>query len=155
MIFCTACAKRWGRRRTRKAAFTLWIDSSEKEALGTLRRALNDLRNALSASGSDEWVLSERVGLHWNADAPYRLDVQEYEQLMQRATVSALQQAIALYTGDLLADWDDEWAFVERERLRQHRLRRLARLSGRWSGSMERRPTANHSHQGDVCCRVT
>lgn len=110
-------------------AFTLWIDSSEKEALGTLRRALSDLRNALSALGPDEWVLGDRIGLRWNGEAPYWLDVQEYELLTQRATAAALQQAVALYTGDLLVAWDDEWVLVERERLRQIQLHALRQLS--------------------------
>jgi non-specific serine/threonine protein kinase len=100
-------------------AFKLWLDSPEKEALGTLRRALSELRAALPEWPVGEWIIDAPDGLRWNLDAPYWLDVEAYERLIEQATPATLHEAISLYVGDLLVDFDDEWLLVERERLRQ------------------------------------
>lgn len=102
-----------------EVAFKLWLDSPEKEALGTLRRALSELRAALPEWPAGEWIVESPDGLRWNLDAPYWLDVEAYERLIEQPTSARLQEAIPLYTGDLLVDFDDEWLLVERERLRQ------------------------------------
>jgi predicted ATPase/DNA-binding SARP family transcriptional activator len=111
-----------------RIAFALWPDSSEPEALGTLRRALSDLRAALPPPAAGDWVSVDRGVLRWNVDRAYRLDIEAFERLIQQATPAALHDAVALYTGDLLADLDDEWVLVERERLRQMQLLAVLRL---------------------------
>jgi DNA-binding SARP family transcriptional activator len=109
------------------AAFTLWPDQPEKDALGALRRALSDLRATLP--GDQEWITATRSDLRWNLSAPYWLDVEAYGRLNAQNAPATLHDAIALYTGDLLAGWDDEWLLVERERLRQAQLDALRRLA--------------------------
>ncbi|MGH9173655.1 MAG: AfsR/SARP family transcriptional regulator, partial [Vicinamibacterales bacterium] len=107
-------------------AFTLWPDTLEARALGTLRRALSDLRAALP--GPEEWLVVTDTALGWNSEAPYWLDIDAFEQSIREGTPSALHAAIDLYAGDLLATWDDEWLTTERERLRQLQLDALRRL---------------------------
>jgi hypothetical protein len=84
-------------------AFKLWLDSPEKEALGALRRALSELRTALPKLPASEWIVEAHAGLRWNLDAPYRLDVEAYERLIEQTTPAALHEAISLYMGDLRA----------------------------------------------------
>jgi DNA-binding SARP family transcriptional activator len=110
-----------------RIAFSTWPDSTEKEALGTLRRALSDLRTALPPR-DDQWIIAEGGDLRWNPDSPYWLDIERFECLVGQATPAALHDAVALQAGDLLAEWDDEWVQVERERLRQMQFSALRQL---------------------------
>lgn len=108
-------------------AFALWPDSTEKEAQGALRRALNELRAGLPLA-EKERIIAAHGELVWNSDLPYWLDVEEFERLVRRETASALHEAIGLYIGDLVPELDDEWLIVERERLRQLHLNALLQL---------------------------
>jgi DNA-binding SARP family transcriptional activator len=111
-----------------QVAFALWPDSSEPEALGTLRRALSDIRAALPPPEAGEWISVTRSALRWSNDAVYSLDVEAFERSIQQATPAALHDAVALYAGDLLVDLDDDWVLVERERLRQVQFLAVLRL---------------------------
>ncbi len=111
------------------AAFTLWPDNTETESLGALRRSLSELRAALPAADGREWILTAQGELQWNPDAPYWLDCEEFERGLRQSTPAALHSAINLYTGDLLPELGDEWAVVERERLRQCQLDALAQMA--------------------------
>lgn len=111
------------------AAFTLWPDNTETESLGALRRSLNELRAALPAADGCEWIIAAHGELQWNPDAPYWLDSEEFERGLRQSTPAALHNAINLYTGDLLPELGDEWAVVERERLRQCYFDALAQMA--------------------------
>lgn len=108
-------------------AFALSPDSTEKEALATLRRALNELRADLPPD-EKERIVAARGELVWDCDLPYWLDIEEFERLVRRDTASSLHEAVDLYVGDLLLELDDEWLIVERERLRQLHLNALMEL---------------------------
>jgi non-specific serine/threonine protein kinase len=110
-------------------AFTLWPDQSEKEALGTLRRALSDLRAVLPKSDKHDWIAVTRGELRWNPEADYWLDIEAFERMSREAKPAALEDATTLYTGPLLADWYDDWALIERERFSQMLAETLERLS--------------------------
>jgi non-specific serine/threonine protein kinase len=110
------------------AAFTLWPDDPEKESLGSLRRALNDLRSALPSFARRDWVIATRTELRWNPDSPHWLDIDAFERLSREGNTRALREAVDLYTDDLLVEFDDEWAVIERERLRQLLVESLDRL---------------------------
>jgi DNA-binding SARP family transcriptional activator len=128
-------------------AFALWPDYSEKEALGMLRRALSELRAALPSLIEGEWIVSARGELYWNLYAPYWLDLEVFEQLIRRATPAAFHQAVTLYSGDLLADWDEEWVLVERERLRQRQLNALRQLVAHHRALAEYETALHLAHQ--------
>jgi DNA-binding SARP family transcriptional activator/predicted ATPase len=121
----------------RHLAFTLWPDSTESQALTNLRRELHNLRHALPAA--DRFLSVETQTLQWRPDAPFTLDVADFEQAMasaQQAAAAAnesgrrdaLAKALALYKGDLLPGCYDEWLLTERGRLRQIYLQTLAQL---------------------------
>ncbi len=66
-------------------------------------------------------------------DAPYTLDVADFEQALTRAEQSgeeraALEKAIDRYGGDLLPSCYDDWILPERERLHQAYIRAMERL---------------------------
>jgi predicted ATPase/DNA-binding SARP family transcriptional activator len=106
-------------------AFKLWPDLTEEEALGEARRALYVLRQYLPDS-SVQWIATDRRNVVWNTDAPYLLDVQEYERLCNAGSIA---EAAALYTGDLLETMQGEWLLPEREHLRLTQLRLLENLT--------------------------
>jgi predicted ATPase/DNA-binding SARP family transcriptional activator len=115
-------------------AFLLWPDTSEAQARTNLRQLLHALKQALPQA--DHFVHADAQTLQWRSDAPFRLDVAEFEQALSTAHAAqqqdtaeqqgashalqvALEQAIALYGGDLLPSCYDDWIVPERERLRQ------------------------------------
>ncbi len=98
-----------------QVAFALWPDETEDAARTNLRRHLHYLREALPVR-PEPWVIAGTDDVQWNPAAPVRVDVGEFERLVERRESRA--RAAALYAGDLLPAVDDEWLLVPRERLR-------------------------------------
>jgi len=111
-------------------AFVLWPDTTEAQARANLRQLLHSLKQALPEAA--HFVHADAQTLQWRPEAPYRLDVADFEQALTGADGTehepqrdahaqrvALEQAIALYHGDLLPSCYDDWILPERERLRQ------------------------------------
>ncbi|MGD2177951.1 MAG: BTAD domain-containing putative transcriptional regulator [Anaerolineae bacterium] len=126
-----------------RLAFLFWPDSPEAQALTNLRNLLHRLRHELP--DADHFLHVDRNTLQWRSDAPFELDVARFEQALDRAEKAlrgavngarshrataraALEQAVALYEGDLLPSCYDDWIVPERERLRQAFERALGRL---------------------------
>ena len=72
----------------------------------------------------------------FKADAPYWLDVQQFEQGQADRLAAQQRAALALYQGEFLANFHlrgaavfEEWALVQRERLRLLALGSLASLA--------------------------
>lgn len=111
-----------------RVAFALWPDEPEAIARANLRRHLYHLQRALpSAEPSRPWILSATNHLQWNPEAPYTLDVAEFERLSQ--SDETLADAIACYRGDLLEQLYEDWILYERERLRDQYLTCLSRMA--------------------------
>jgi predicted ATPase/DNA-binding SARP family transcriptional activator len=88
---------------------------------------------------ADQFMHTDAKTLQWRSDAPFRLDVAEFEQALARADAAeqqrdphalrvALEQAIAVHQGELLPSCYDDWIVPERERLRQTFTETLQRL---------------------------
>lgn len=114
-------------------AFTLYPDSTESQARTNLRNLLHLLRHALPDAGC--FVASDTLTLQWRADAPFTLDVSEFQQLVDHSPPTAdptslhrLSAAVKLYRGDLLPSCYDDWILPEREQLRQAYVRALESL---------------------------
>ena len=110
-------------------AAVLWRDSSPERAAGSLRSALWRIRRC------GEFIV-EITNRGLRLSPTVCADVRETIAWARRLTDAShsiedhdLRQA--LDGGDLLADWDDDWVVVERERLRQLRLHSLEFLSQR------------------------
>lgn len=115
-------------------AFLFWPDSTEAQAHTNLRNLLHLLRHALP--DADRFLHIDRQTLQWRADAPFTLDVADFESAVaqaeqagdQAAVRKALEEAVASYRGDLLPSCYDDWILSERERLRQAFTEALERL---------------------------
>ena len=120
-----------GRRHSRdKLATLLWPSAGDEHARQSLRQALATLRRALR---------SHAILLADHRDARLEgpgldVDVVRFEALAGARSADALERAVELYQGDLLAGIRvkeppfDEWLLGERERLRALALSALARL---------------------------
>lgn len=110
-----------------RLAYLLWPEASESNARANLRRHLHALRRALPPDPSDQpWLLIDNITLQWNPDAPYSLDIAEFEHATTEPfQPERLQAAVELYSGDLLEEMFDDWIFFERERLRNRHLESL------------------------------
>lgn len=122
--------------RTR-LAYLLWPDSTEAQAHTNLRNLLCKLRKMVPSA--DEFLRVERHTLVWRNQADWTLDVLDFERAVARAEWAerednpiaqqvALEQAVALYKGELLPGCYDEWILPVRERLFQLFLDVLERL---------------------------
>ncbi len=106
-------------------AFRFWPDSNDAQARTNLRNALHQLRNTLP--DADRFLQTDAKSIQWRPDAPFSLDVAEFEQHLQTAQKAdnstvvrkALEQAIRLYQGNLLPGCYDDWIMPERERWQQ------------------------------------
>jgi len=108
-----------------RLAFTLWPDVPEDDARAHLRRAFYTLGLWLPEQKSAPWFVADRRHARWNANAPYWLDVQQYETLARDGSIA---EAVELYAGDLLEPLDEDWIVTERERLRSMQLALLRRV---------------------------
>lgn len=109
-----------------------WGEQSQSRARDCLNTALWRLRLALEPEGvpTGTYLLgshSEEVG--FNPLSSYWLDVAEFEdragkvlstpmETAQQSEIDMGEESLALYTGDLLEGYYDDWALYERERLR-------------------------------------
>jgi len=118
-------------------AFLFWPDSTEAQAHTNLRNLLHLLRQALPEA--DRFLHADTQTLQWRAEAPFTLDVADFEGALaqaergeqagdQAATGKALEKAVTLYRGDLLPSCYDDWILPERERLSQDFIGALERL---------------------------
>lgn len=115
-------------RRVHVAA-ALWPDADEESGHARLRSMLWRLRR-LSAA------LVQTRGAELRFGAGARVDVRELAaraRSLQREPTTPDDVAVADLglDGDLLPDWDDDWLLIERERVRQLRLRVLETLAQR------------------------
>jgi DNA-binding SARP family transcriptional activator len=98
----------------RQVAFQFWPDTSDAQAFANLRTLLTLLRRTLPEA--DRFMHAGRRTLQWQSEAPFRLDVADFERAL---AAGELEQAVNVYGGDLLPDCYDDWIQPERERLRQ------------------------------------
>ena len=106
-------------------AFLFWPDEEEGAARARLRATFSDLLRVLPQPGTD-FVGTSADGLWWNTDVDLWLDVDAFVEASKEG--ARLEEAVALYRGDLLVELYDEWIYGFRDRLRNVYLTVLARL---------------------------
>lgn len=108
-------------------AGSLWLDSPEERAFANLRSALWRLRR-------DGSRLVDVAGSELALARGVVVDLRVREELA-RGIVAGTQPGdtvdAALFEGDLLPDWYDDWVVIEREHYRQLRLHALDSLCER------------------------
>jgi DNA-binding SARP family transcriptional activator len=113
-------------------AATLWMDADDERAMASLRSALWRL-NRPDLGIVD--VLGPEIALakHIRVDHREALDRGRDLVDLSRGTVSPEWNELLpdLYVNDVLPDWYEEWAVLERERFRQVRLHVLERMCER------------------------
>lgn len=106
-----------------KLAALFWGDSSDQDARTSLRRALSLLRLHLAS----ESLIADRQTIQLNPEFHLWVDVREFEQsaksrlskgVGERGAYDEVRQTLALYRGDLLVEFYDDWIPPEREHLR-------------------------------------
>lgn len=109
---------------TRETLATLfWPDTTDSTAKKNLRQTLYQLRQLLSDSDDQPWLLVSRQTIQWNPDSDYQLDVQHF---LANLAHGDLQTAVSHYAAELLPGFTcdslefENWLRLERERL--HRL---------------------------------
>ena len=121
----------------RQMAFAFWPDSTEAQSLGNLRKVLHELRQVWPEI--ERFLRIDTRTLHWRSDGPFVLDVATFDELLAQAEEGShhpaterglLEDAVALYRGDLLPNCYDDWILPIRERLRHAFQGALERLIG-------------------------
>lgn len=103
-------------------AYVLFPDDEEAVARTRLRSTIGDMQKILPGP-IERYVSVEGESIAWNSEASLWLDVDTFEAAS--ADPNRLNEAIALYRGDLLPQIYDEWIESERERHRNTYLRCL------------------------------
>ena len=106
-------------------AFLFWPDSVEEQARTNLRNLWHRLRRTLP--DADRFLIADELAVQWRDDDTCWSDVAAFETGLQqvRSNVStderlaALEQAVALYGGELLPGCYSDWLLTERDRLAQ------------------------------------
>jgi adenylate cyclase len=115
-----------------KLATLLWGDHSEVQARDSLRQALSLLRKALS--GIDPGALTAHEDTINFQPTALTTDAIVFGDLAAQAGAEHLEQAIALYRGELLDGFQvrapefESWVTAERERFREMALQAMTKL---------------------------
>ena len=104
-------------------AFLFWPDSVEEQARTNFRNLWHRLRRALP--DADRLLLTDDLSVQWRGDAACWLDVAAFETGLQRARadlapdeqIASLEEAVAVYGGELLPGCYSDWLLAERDRL--------------------------------------
>ena len=101
--------------RRERLAGMFWPDSLESSARNNLRQALWRIRSSIEDE-KHQYITSDRFHVGFDPEADVWLDV---EVLMQELEESApVDEWVAVYKGELLPGFYDEWVVPERERMR-------------------------------------
>ena len=114
-----------GRSLTRSfVAGSLWLDSTDDRALGSLRSALWRLnREGLLVEAS-----SDKIALAAQMKVDFTAAVAQARRLLDPECDDCSTPSDIRLHDDLLPDWYDDWVALERERFRQLRVHALERL---------------------------
>jgi DNA-binding SARP family transcriptional activator len=114
----------------------LWPEVDIDSGRNRLRIALNALRSEFASPEEMPLVCADRNMVQLHPEA-FHTDKAEFELLTQRALraesdeecITCLEKAVALYRGELLPGYDEEWIPGERQRLADAYLLALRRLT--------------------------
>ncbi len=93
-----------------------------------MRRNLNTLLHRLRKALGPTWLDVERHGIALHSGPDLWVDVWAFQQLAASQEFAELQQAVALYTGELLPELYDDWLLSLRTALHEQYLACLLRL---------------------------
>ena len=94
-----------------RLATLFWGDRPERKARSSLSTSLWHIRRCLSDEGL---LTADPQTVQFDPQADLWLDVGEFESHASRDDVASLQSAVALYRGDFLDGFYDDWIVDER-----------------------------------------
>ncbi len=101
--------------RRERLAGLFWPDSLESSARNNLRQALWRIRKSIEDE-NHQYITSDRFHVAFDPDSETWLDV---DILMQELEENApVEEWVAVYKGELLPGFYDDWVVAERERVR-------------------------------------
>lgn len=119
----------------------LWPDSGAEAGRHALRQALYNLRSKLAANGDASPIRSSSSGIGFNAETECWIDVDAFEDSVQRGLekqtvdIHHLSTAAQLYQGEFLSGFYlkenqefEEWLSAEQTRLREAAIEALRKL---------------------------
>ena len=113
-------------------ATALWDRSAEEQARASLRQTLSSLRRVLPSSGSA--IVNTDAYAVWLDAQSIQVDAHQFERLAAERSPESLEQAVAVYRGDLLDGFSlreesfENWTASERRRLRELALQAFSDL---------------------------
>jgi DNA-binding SARP family transcriptional activator/Tfp pilus assembly protein PilF len=107
-------------------AGVFWPDRPDSRARRALSQALWQIRSALGLAA--ERLVADHTAITFSLRPDDQLDVAEFEEKANAASLSDLDTAVTLYRADFLEGYYEDWALLERERLRELFLTVLQRL---------------------------
>jgi DNA-binding SARP family transcriptional activator len=132
-------------------AFLFWPDSTEEQARTNFRTLWHRLRRALP--DADRFLSTDELTVQWHSDEACWSDVAAFEAGLQQARsavsldeqIAALEQAVALYGGELLPGCYSDWLLAERDRLAQAYGAALAQLAALHEERRDYRQAIGHA----------
>jgi DNA-binding SARP family transcriptional activator len=141
LLLCYLLLNRNRRHVREQLACVFWGDYSASASLKHLRNTLWRLRHLLEASGvhANNYLETADSLISFAPLGPYWLDVEAFEAKtlphqgisgrdLGTEQVQSLQEAIDLYSGDLLDGVYEDWCLYDRERLHMLYLNTLSKL---------------------------
>jgi DNA-binding SARP family transcriptional activator len=115
-----------------QVAALFWPDTSEAQARTNLRNLIHQLRQVFPCF--DDFIQVDTSSLMWRKGSSYILDVDSFENCFpgkagQPLQQDMLEQALRIYSGDLLPDCYDDWIEPIRACLRRMYLSALGDLA--------------------------
>ena len=96
-------------------AAMLWPEELDSEARTNLRRHLYRMSHALPVVEGVDWIAGDNLTVGWDATSPAGIDVRIFEE---HIAAGRLREAAALYRGEFLEGYYEDFVLAERERLR-------------------------------------
>ncbi|MCL5256310.1 MAG: AAA family ATPase [Chloroflexi bacterium] len=174
LLFYLAVEASAPHRRPSLAAL-LWPESPDELALGSLRRALLDIRQTVEHQGAGSpFLLVTRNSVQWDSHSDWWCDVAAFQKLLaghehRQLPIERLREAVGLYRGQFLEGFalDDspayeEWLYFKREELNVQAMAALRGLTtsherrGEWkeAESFVRRQLALEPWNEDAHCAL-
>src|SRR5215216_4246823 len=111
--------------RREKLAGMFWPDTTEEKSRAYLRHELWTIRKVLP---SNQFLLSDDFSVAFDSSADYWLDRDALEKLADAASADESMAALAVYQGELLPGFYEDWIILEREHLQSVYEQKMARL---------------------------
>jgi predicted ATPase len=126
-----------GMSRSREhLATTFWDRSAEEQARASLRQTLSSLRKALPDAQA---LISSDADAVWLAPGAVHVDALHFERLAADRAAPSLEQAMALYRGELLSGFSlreeafERWTSAERRRYHERAVQALSDLVSQYA----------------------